>query len=521
MEQDTYDISSLVGSLVRKVLYALPLALLAAALTYLVGQRLEPVYQATTTVIAVQAALPNAGSTELMTPPLSADAYEAVLESDLIITDTLTFLGANDLDVSDVDQRLISETRDNIDVAITEDTRFRLANLFDISYTSPDPAAAAEVVNALAASLINWDAERAQQNVEQTITTLERQLDALDEEIESLQLMADVSSQEELDNRRVLRAQQQQELFYAQALRNSAPSLLSVIQPATVPLEPVAPKPIRYAALAFIGVMTLALGLLLFFDAVDTRVRTARDVQVAGDLPVLAEITGTRKRGRAVSAERTSIDLLRANLFRETPDESSKVILLTSPEVVPTKTRLATELAESFALSGYRTLLVDLDVANPVAAAPYEFTRDTAPGLEKHLNDPDYPVVQVKLGDKRLSVVSMTAAEQGVAGHLGRSFRKALEAWRQHHDVTIINAGPVLHSADTLTVAPMCSDTVLAVDLKSVNRRGLRQAVEWLRGVGVDNLGAVALHAGALKTPRAGGNRPASAEAKPRVAKSS
>ena len=520
MEHDTYDISTLIRSLLRKVLYALPLALLATGLTYLVTQRLEPVFEATTTVIAVQAALPSAGNTELMTPPLSADAYEAVLESDLIITDTLTYLGANNLDASDVDQRLIKETRDSVDVDITEDTRFRLANLFDISYTSPDPAAAAEVVNALATSLISWDEDRARQNVEQSIATLERQLDALDEEIESLQLMADISSQEELDNRRVLRAQQQQELFYAQALRNSAPSLLSVIQPATVPLEPVAPKPLRYAALAFIGVMTLALGLLLFFDAVDTRIRTAQDVRVAGDLPVLAEITKSNNRGRSAHKNNT-VDLLRANLFQETPDETSKVILLTSPDVVPSKTRLAAELAESFALSGYSTLLLDLDLVNPITAAAYDLTRDTAFGLEQHLADPHRPAAQAKLGDKRLSVVSMNAADEGAVGHLGRSFRKALEAWREHYDVVVISGGPVLDNADTLTIAPMCSDTVLAVDLKNVNRHSLRQAVEWLRGVGVNDLGAVALHAGALRTPRAGRGRQASADPKPQIVKSS
>ena len=231
MEQPSYDLNDLIRSLSRKLLYALPLALLAAALTYVVSSRLDPAYEATATVVAVQATDPNASnSAALTTPPLSADALTAVLLSDQIIVAALESVGART-----INQRLVEEAREDIDVNVMEDTRFRLSNLFDITYAGSAPSASADMANALTASLIEWDSNRAQQNIAQRIETLERQVGALDENIESQRLMGDLARQEELEDKVALRAQQQQELFYARALQSSAPGLLSIVQPAVAP----------------------------------------------------------------------------------------------------------------------------------------------------------------------------------------------------------------------------------------------------------------------------------------------
>ena len=234
----------------------------------------------------------------------------------------------------------------------------------------------------------------------------------------------------------------------------------------------------------------LTLTLLLFLNAVDTRVRSAQDVQVIGGVPVLAEITG-RAENRGPASK--PVDLLRANLHRKAAEEP-KVVMLTSLNATPSKSWLAAELAKSFTLSDHRTLLIDLDLTHPAFPTLYDLSSGASPGLEEHLNDPSkHTPTEVQLDSDRVVEVVFMSEDETVAGHLGRTFREALAYWQRHYDAIIVSGGPVLGNADTLTVTPLCGDTVLAVDLKSANRRDLQLAVAWLKRVGATELSAVTL----------------------------
>ena len=156
-----------------------------------------------------------------------------------------------------VDQSAIRSLRSDLGVS-TESFRQSDPILIYLSFENPSPETAATTANAIAESLVRWDRNRASANIEQRITTLEQQLGALEDSITNLRLQGGVANQNEIDRRISLQAQQQEELFYARALRNSTTGLLSVVQPAPVPIRPVAPRPLLNAALAVVfGVFLL------------------------------------------------------------------------------------------------------------------------------------------------------------------------------------------------------------------------------------------------------------------------
>ncbi len=490
MEQDNFDIGSTLRFVLRALLIALPAALLAAVLTYFLAQRLEPAYEATTTLLITQALGASSAETIPGPPsPLSADAYRAILLSDQTLVGALNALG-----VAEIDQSRLERTRERVIMGVTEDTRdtdFPSATLLSISYTSPSPTTAAETANALASVLISWDEARVQGSVERSVRTLEQQIRVLDENIASLSQADDPLSQEDLASLQVLRAQQQQNFLYARALISSASGLVSTVQPAIPPLGPVAPRPLRYAALAFVSALLLVLGCLLLLKLIDTRVRTAEDVRAVGGLPVLAVLE--KARGEEVYA---AMDLLRASVLSSS-NSASKTLLVTSPEFTTTKAWLAAELAESFAASDYRTLLIDLDLAHPTLATLYNFRSNAGLGVSEYLVSPsDRLLAEVELGsDKRLAVLPAYEADRGAAGRIGRGVSQALQGLQERYDVIVISAPPVLAGADTLVVASACTDTLLVVGLGHVERPALREATERLREADASNLGAVALHA--------------------------
>lgn len=483
MQDPNVNLGEVVRFLMRGLVYAVPLAALLAIGTYLFSQRLEPVYEASTTLLAVE---PASGSATLSPPALNASAYRTVVLSDPVLSEALLELGYDM-----VDQATIRSLRSDMDVS-TESFRQGDPVLIYVTFASPSPELAAATANAVAESLVRWDRNRASANIEQRITTLEQQLGALEESITNLRLQGGVANQNEIDRRISLQAQQQEELFYARALRNSTTGLLSVVQPAPVPLEPVAPRPLLNAALAVVFGVFLLYGILLLRNLLDTRLHNAGDIGVFTGLPVLAEFP--KSNGRHLSKE--VMGYLRTNLLFGLKDDPSCVILVTSPSGAEGKSSVALSLAESFVHSGSKTLLVEADLRRPVLAREYRLSTKNSLPLEEHLKFPrEEGLAQITLSSGQpLDLVPTFQPTASATELLSRGFHNAIETWQPHYEVIVVDSAPLLPVADTLTIAPFCTGTVLVVSLKTTNRRELRASVERLQRIGTRILGVVVTH---------------------------
>lgn len=215
-----------------------------------------------------------------------------------------------------------------------------------------------------------WDEQRATTNLERIVATLRSQIEALDAQIANLREQGDAVTEEQITGRVNRRAEQQEQLYYARTLVDSAVWLLSVQEPAAVPRSPVASIPARSAGLAGAALGSFVVdGLISLRETLDTRLRDSDDSARTSGLPVLAEFPrlpeGTRRLPREAGG------YLRTHVDSATPDAHPRVILITCSHQLEGKSNVAMSLAKGFARNGQRTLLVDADLRKPGLAKEY------------------------------------------------------------------------------------------------------------------------------------------------------
>ena len=481
MREEQVDLGQLVRFFARGLLLAVPLAVLVAVGAYLFGKRLEPTFEASAVILATKSTNTfSPTSASLSAPPLEAAAYSDIAHTRPVLGDAVARLGTRTLKAADFG--------DTVSVVVQGD-RDALSNLLNVQVQADTAQIAARRANAVAQALVDWDYRRASQNIGRTIDTLEAQLTQLDNSIESLRLMGEVASQSEIDNRIALRSQQQEELSYARALLASAAGLLSIVEPAAPPRTPVAPRPVFYAALAAIFTVFVVYGVMLLRSALDTRLRDVEAVKQAADLPVLAEFPDTRN----AHLLREAADYFQARLLLASSTPGKRVILLTSPKSAEGKTTVALHLAESLTRHGYKTLLVDADLRQPTIAKRYNIPENDDSLLD-YLADPHkhHPTRLIVSGSD-LDVVP--GFRPSATPLLSRNLPVCLELWKRDYDVIVIDSAPLLAVADTFSVAPLCTHTVLVTNLKRSDRRSLSSAAERLEVMGVPLVGVAVTRA--------------------------
>lgn len=485
------DLSIPVGEALRLLRRGLLPALLAAAvlgyLAYAWTSRQAPVYESQATVLASSATADfrSFGVAQVTAPALDVSAYEAAARSDQVTSTALSILGV--ANPSDSDLRAL---RRNYTV---RGSSSGASSLITVTAKSGQPAGAAATANAVADALVNWDVQRASRGVNQQVTSLEQQIASLTEQIRALQALGDSSRNSEIEGLITFRAQQQQSLAVVRTMSASAIGRLEVLQGANVPTSPVAPRPLTTALLAALAGIVLIYAVLIARQTLDTRISTVPELQAISGLPILAEFQRQPKPTRRLPRETASY--LRTGVLFATADAETRVILVTSGHMGEGKSAVALNLAESFARNDYRTLLVDADLRQPVLFQEYGLRRGQASDLLDFLQNPDgaHMVARIPLGGKqRLDIVPSFQVSSQAAEVLGRGFDACVALWSQEYDVIVIDSPPVLAVADALSIAPFCTGTLLAVNMRRADRRPVRATVDLLERMGVKLLGIAA-----------------------------
>lgn len=474
-----FDFPAVLRFLLRGLRLALPLALLAGGLAFVLSRRASPVYEATATLLLTE---PDRSlqSSSLSPPALEPSNYLTVALSDEVLLDALA-----ELQVPEPDEELLRAFRDGVLLSVPG-SRNDVSRLMRVSYRSSEPALAARGANALTAALMDWEAARGGESIDTRIQTLEQQVAALDEAIDALRLRGGLTSQAETESRLRLREQQLEELYFARALRSSAQGLLSLVQAASLPRSPVEPNPARNAVLAALLAVFGTYGVLLLRNALDTRVRGAEQVGSEIGLPVLGEIP--RAKGRQL--ERDAIGYLRTNLLFGGAGQV-KSFLITSAAEGEGKSSVALNLAQSFCRNGQRTLLVDADLRR------HSLTQDIAPPETVHVDLRDlleqpgaFDALPVVVGGGHsFDFVPSRATTETSLELITRGFRPCMKHWETLYDVIIVDSAPVLAVADSLAIAPHVGRTILISSAGRTRREDLLRAKERLERVGAAVLG--------------------------------
>jgi polysaccharide biosynthesis transport protein len=483
----TSNVSDVLRFIRRGLLLALLVAVTAGVVAYVSSSRLPETFRSEAVISAVRS---NNSDDRSIVRPLNDSAYRVAATSNAVIIATLTELGVPNAQ----DQRVINDFIKKVRIGTEATENWNdPSSLIRIAVSNSDRDVAALQANTLAQKLIEWDQNRGRQTLDQQVASLQEQITVFDNRIRSLQAGGGAESE---INALIQRRQETQEQLYAtQALAGAAVGALTIIDEAIPELEPIAPRPVFNTVLAFLLGLFGTYGILLLRNALDMRLRDVDDLSKVSDLPVLASFPKLPNDTRRLPYEATSY--LRTNLLFATSDAHPKVIVITSAREGEGKSSVALSLAESFVRNNYRTLLVDADMRKPVVAGEYRINSLHQTSLETWLKNPygSNQAASVPINGKYyLYVIPSFQPSAQAAELLSSGFRECLEIWRKEYDVIIIDSAPILQVADTLTIAPLATGTLLVANQQKTDRRQVRAAVDILRRIGVRIPGVIATH---------------------------
>jgi capsular exopolysaccharide synthesis family protein len=289
-------------------------------------------------------------------------------------------------------------------------------------------------------------------------------------------------------------------------------------------IEDEAPDPVRVLEEAFIvsgntkakrplmifgaaaGLFLSVLAAVAWLEHRTGRIVAAEDVSQATALTVLGTLppATSASRQRATSSPpyiAESIDLVRTlflSLVRSAQAgrsnigaQAMRVVMVTSATAGEGKTSLVCQLASSLGRAGFRTLMIDADLRNPMLHRTFGIPNDA--GLSEVLRGEVPPQVALRptglpdlflLSAGKWDDATLRALAQGHAGPV-------LRALREHYDFVLVDSSPILPVADALLFGAHV-DAVLFSVLYGVSRMAfVARARRRLSVLGVPLLGAV------------------------------
>lgn len=293
-----------------------------------------------------------------------------------------------------------------------------------------------------------------------------------------------------------------------------------VVDFAELPGAPVSPRPALNLALALLAGLMLGVGIAFGRELLDTRLHTADEVQNESGLPVIgivprfdAAITRGRpapnrlRRGH-LPAPNTALvareaphatvleayRALRTSLAFSAADGPPKLLLITSSVPGEGKSTTAANLAASLAQQHLKVVVVDADMRRGAIHRTLGGAR--GPGLSEVLVGAsrfEEVIQQMSFdGVGQVDLIGTGTVPPNPAELLGSTrFHDLCEFLELRYDVVLIDSPPVNNVADALVIAPNV-DGVILVTRGGVTEKGaVKFAMEQLRRVRANVIGAV------------------------------
>jgi succinoglycan biosynthesis transport protein ExoP len=497
IENDGIDLKQYLF-LLRSYLWLLMLtAVLAGVAAFGVSKLITPVYQASTTLLIDEAPGVNTSDyNSLLASERRARTYAQLLTEEPVLETTIQRLSLG-MDVETLKKRVKAEWVSN-------------TQLIELQAEDTNPQQAARIANTIAE--VFSEQTQALQNSRYAASkeSLLAQLADLDEQIQQASIALGAlgnipEDKAERDRLEALLAQYRQtytELLesYEQLRAAEAQTTSNVIQvePATPPTRPARPKVLLNVVVAALLGMVLAAAMAFAREALDETIKSPEEVTRHLGLPVLGLVAhieteeGLIAATQPLSPASEAFRSLRTNIRYTSVDHPLQTILITSPSPEDGKTTVAANLGVVLAQNNNRVVLMEGDLRRP--------------GLHKILDLPnrigmsDLFVEPQDYLDGALQKTEVPGLLALTSGDLppnpselldsGRA-RQILSQVMERSDVVLVDAPPVMAIADAVALAPHVTGVLLVLRAGKTSLAAGKQAVEQLRRVGANLIGAV------------------------------
>jgi Mrp family chromosome partitioning ATPase/capsular polysaccharide biosynthesis protein len=410
------------------------------------------------------------------------------------------------------------------------------SDILTFSVANPDAGLARKLANAYAQSYSTYRQRLYADSIERAIADVDQRIQRLDRTGASLQnsSRAGLGALTAYGALYASLIDRQQTLQSMQALQSSVASVLREADGAVL----TQPETVRNALLGLVVGLVLGLGLAFLREALETRVRTTKEVSVGlGGLPLLGRLPRPPKRLQKserlvmledpASAQAEAFRMLRANLDFMTLDRDARTIMITSALEQEGKSTTTANLAVAYARAGKRVVLVDLDLRRPILARFFDLG---GPGLTQvalghvpleealaRIEITDPPVPKRRVGLRRGSNQNGKVTRE-LLGQLqvlpsgpippdpgefvsSPALGNVLAALRERADVVLVDAPGALHVGDVLALASRVDGIVVVARSKVLRRQTLAELDHLLTMVRAPALGFVATGEGESSAP--------------------
>lgn len=252
-------------------------------------------------------------------------------------------------------------------------------------------------------------------------------------------------------------------LYLLQKREESAISLAvtvangKIVEPANRPTVPVSPKTMQIWLIAVFLGLALPSGMALLINNLNDKVQFREDIEKVTDVPLISMLSYNRngkslvikENSRSVSAE--MFRLLRTNLSFIAPGENLRTLLITSSMSGEGKSFIALNLGMTYALSGRKVLLLELDLRKPKQEL-YMGIRKSQKGLVNYLVNPDTSPKEIIKNSglhPNLDVITRgpkppNPGEMILSPHL----KRLINLLKERYDLIILDTPPVGLVAD-------------------------------------------------------------------------
>ncbi len=511
MEQEI-DLSVLWRGIQRRLGWIVGIAALLALAVFVWSRSQPAVYEASSSIIAsnTQGQDGVIGSALVKAPPLPDGAVAQAMQSTLVIGPLVQAVQKEPLFSGAERARLVSNLQKELreqklrTISLTSRLDPSGNGIYTITAQARTAQNAERLANLARAALIDWDTGRALLNVEKAKAGFRAQLLRVDSQIRAA-TQASVERQTLITRRATI----QDSLAQVTILETSATGVLSLLSAAVQPLDPVAPKPLRNAVLAGLLALLLGGGVVALQTVLDRTIRSEDDL-LALNVATLGVIPRLRKRdivfSGIVRAARQAglyeaVGFLRVNLLTAFQHQPHPVLMISSTAPGEGKSSLTATLADGFASSGQRVLIVDADLRRGTQAEVWQkFGQDgqwhqlsgvggVRTSQEAFANPAN---VQVLKTEENVDVLPAGPSVQDSLGLLNKAdIGAALTLWRQKYDIILIDSAPLLALADGLVVGVHTDGVLMVTEFGKTSAQAVKGAIRRADRAGLKILGFV------------------------------